>query len=230
MMKFFVKNDCEIIEKRELIEGVYFIKYSFQEGFEWTPGQYVGITINPTYRRSYSILDYDGRNLSFIIDIKPGGIASQYFEKCKVGDKNQILGPYGRFIIQNTSLEKVFICTGTGVVPIIPIINNYISTNPNNKVKLFFGARHQEDDFALKYFEKLMTSNVEYTQCITRDSELQTIPHVHSLQGRVTQVVSGMDLNWGNTEFYVCGNPQMVLDMETILKEKNAAKILIEKY
>lgn len=222
-----IKNDSELIEKNQLTDSIFFLKYSFIENFEWAPGQYVGITTSPAHRRSYSIVDYDGQNLSFLVDIRPKGRASIYFKDVEVGDKKQIIGPYGKFLLQDTNNPKIFISTGTGIAPIIPMIKELSTTNI--PAKIFSGARLQNEDIALIFVEEYLSEHIEYHQCITREEpkEVNSIK-IHS--GRVTQVIEGEDIDWKNTEFYICGGPEMISDVERILREKGADKIILENF
>jgi len=229
-MKIVIRNDCELIEKTQIIPNVYFLKYSFGPGLEWIPGQYVGITVNPTYRRSYSILDYDGQNLSFLIDTKPGGIASKFFDSVEVGHKNQILGPYGRFILQNTVNEKVFVSTGTGIAPFIPMIKELRNSNLKIRIKIFSGSKTQDEDIAFRFVKQYLNDKFEYHQCITREEPKAVSSKLITHKGRVTEVIPQQNLDWQSTEFYICGSPAMVRDTEKVLKDLGTEKVFIEQF
>lgn len=229
-MNLIIKNDCELIEKTQLTDSTYFFKYRFAKDFIWKPGQYVGITINPTYRRSYSILDYDGENLSFLIDVRPGGPASIFFKDVEVGHKSQILGAYGKFVLQDTDFNKVFISTGTGCAPIIPMIKQLRISRPESRIRIYSGARYQKEDIMLNYIQPYINQFLEYNQCITRENPTADSTILKAHYGRVTKIFSELEMDWKNTEFYICGNPLMINDVEEILTSKGADKIFLERF
>lgn len=231
-MNFRIKEKCAIIEKTKITEDTFKIRYQFDSNFEWLPGQFVGITINPTYRRSYSIVDYDGENLTFLVDIKPGGLASNFFRDCKIGDQNQILGPYGKFTLRENENKKVFISTGTGSAPLIPMIKRLNDIKFGNQVEYFSGARTINDDFTASFLQTENITNFKLNRCITREDigSEESTEKISYFSGRVTEALDRSNLDWSNTEFYICGNPEMVNDVEQLLKKKGADTIFLERY
>jgi NAD(P)H-flavin reductase len=227
-MNLTIKNDCKLVEKRKIADKIYLIKFSFVENFEWVAGQYVGITTGSGYRRSYSILDYDGQNLSFLIDTKPAGLASLYFESAEVGDEKQILGPYGKFVLQDTSLKKIFIATGTGIAPLIPMIKEAFRKNIDFEV--YFGVKLSENDYAFEFIKDYLPNLSNYHLCITQEEIIENKSAIQRHKGRVTDILPQMKLDFERCEFYICGAPQMVLDTQNVLSSLGAKNILVEKY
>jgi len=87
------------------------------------------------------------------------GVASNYLCDLKVGDKVQVIGPFGTsFLMPNhPGSHIVMICTGTGAAPMRAMIRwrNNLRTTQNfasGKLMLFFGARTQEE---LPFFGRL---------------------------------------------------------------------------
>ena len=87
------------------------------------------------------------------------GVASNYLCDLKVGDKVQVIGPFGTsFLMPNhPSSHIVMICTGTGSAPMRAMIGwrHQLRTTrkfESGKLMLFFGARTQEE---LPYFGPL---------------------------------------------------------------------------
>jgi NAD(P)H-flavin reductase len=231
-MKLYTLNS-KLLEIEKLGDKLYFMRFQKPEGFEYLPGQYIGITTHPTHRRSYSVFDHDDESLHFLIDTKPAGRASQYFDEAKVGDVKFILGPYGKFAYQKTNLSKVFISTGTGVAPYYPMIKELVSEQPGVKIDFIFGSRYFETEVAYRFFEKFISPNFRYIQCITKPEDInqkEQFPKAECEFSRVTDFVPKMDLDWQNTEFYICGNPLMVEDMIQVLSGLGADKVYVERY
>lgn len=222
----------KLLSKKQLIEGIFELKYTVPETFIYTPGQFVGARVTPTHTRAYSIVDVTDNVLTLLIDIKPQGKASIYFEKVEVGAETNLLGPYGIYKEKDTDLPKVFISTGTGIAPFIPIISKLVESKPNVQLFNFFGLKYMQNDIAYRYFEKLLNTNCKYINCVSReDISTSTAEEFRELKsGRVTQVIPKYSFDWHNTEFYICGGPEMVNEMSSVLSTLGADKIFVEKY
>lgn len=219
-----IKIQSKLLAKEKLTDETYELRYEVPQDFSFVPGQFVGLQVPPYPLKSYSIVDAKNGEVTLLIDIFT---KSNYFVNTQVGDTLTLSGAYGVFKVKDTDLPKVFICTGTGVAPFIPMVKKLLAEKPDQKVKFFFGCRYLKDDYTSKYFgETLYNPNLEFTRCVTRPED----PTQKFEQGRVTEIVPKHNIDWKNSEFYICGSPQMVTDMKQILLNLGADKIYVEKF
>lgn len=231
-MNLFTLNS-KLTSIEAIAPKVYIIKFEKPKDFTWAPGQYIGITTHPTHRRSYSVFEEDEENLIFLIDSKPGGRASIYWDEAKVGDVKFILGPYGKFTYQDTHYKKVFISTGTGIAPFYPMVKALREAKPEVEIDFIFGCRYLEDEIAYEFFRKFISNKFKYIRSITKLSESQIAddnPELDTYTERITSFLPELNYDWKNTEFYICGNPDMVTDTMNILTGLGADKVYFEKY
>ncbi len=224
-----IKIQSKLLSKEKLTDETYEFKYEVPQGFPFEPGQFVGLQVPPYPLRSYSIVDIKNGAITLLIDIFT---KSNYFVTTQVGDVLTLSGAYGVFKVKDTDLPKVFICTGTGVAPFIPMVKKLLASPPHAPppTKFFFGSRYLKDDYTAKYFgETLNNPNLEFVRCVTRPEE-PIGPDQQYTQGRVTEIVPKHNIDWKNSEFYICGSPQMVTDMKQILMNLGADKIYVEKF
>lgn len=236
MIKFYYKKE-KLLEKIKIAETSYILKYSVDADFSFLPGQYVGIQVAPTWRRAYSIYKQEPGVIWFLIDTKPAGIASKYFEEVEVGAENLIVGPYGKFLLQQTKNKKVFVGTGTGIAPFYPMVaemkhkDNYDMLDVS--ADFLFGCRFFEDEVAYSFFEEYIDESFRYIQCITKEEnpENEKYPKALFFNGRVTAFLQ-QHLNdyTKDTEFYICGNPEMVEDVKLLLTLHGFLNVYGEKY
>jgi len=75
----------------------------------------------------------------------------------------EYLGALGDFVLQDTPKKKVFIATGTGLAPMISMLEAL----PEDIEKLvIFGGRYEKD---LYYLDKLQSfANTEVITCVSR--------------------------------------------------------------
>lgn len=227
-MQKILSFKAKLLEKIQIAKSDFKLIYDVPAEFSFKPGQFVGIRFQPTYTRAYSIVDLKDGKMELLIDVNPGGLASKYFEKTKVGDQVSMLGPYGIFSIKSDLPKKVFICTGTGVAPFIPMIKSLDLAKFD--ITLLFGTKTNANDIAYNYFAENISDTFKYIQCVTREEPKKK----YAKKGRVTEVLQRMinakHLEVKNTEFYLCGSNQMIADVVDILKNNGADKIFYEKY
>jgi ferredoxin-NADP reductase len=171
--------------------------------------------------------------LSLMISTKPGGIASTYFEQIDVGASSQLMGPNGKFKINPSDRGKIFICSGTGLAPFVPMMRQVLYHNPEAEVKLFFAVWTQEDDFAKSFISDLLDKNKYphfdmYT--VIDEWREEDLAEPHNLGGRVTDQVPKNVPNLVEHDFYLCGHPGMVAAMEEELVGLGCQHIFKEKF
>jgi len=229
-----VTNRLDLIEKKELIPHVYLFQFQVEKKISYTPGQYMVLQIDARIFRSYSIVNLnesEPQNLTLLIDTKIGGPASFFFEKMAIGENVNLIGnPVGKMVIKPTPNAKVFVATGTGLAPFIPMIATALHANPQEKISLLFGSRQHKEDYSEQFFQEFLNEkypNFHILHCLSRhEGELPQKCH----SGRVTQILETQIQHYANTEFYLCGNPAMVEDAKKLLLEKGAGHIHGEKY
>ncbi|OGY44017.1 MAG: hypothetical protein A2729_03690 [Candidatus Buchananbacteria bacterium RIFCSPHIGHO2_01_FULL_39_14] len=218
-------------EVKYLTSSVMFFSLTIPHSFTFTAGQFVTIKMTnngQTKMKSYSILNPPSKRgaLDICAKLIPGGFASEIFIKTKVNDTFELKGPFGHFILDESSLEteQWFICAGTGVVPFYSMLAQNLPLNQNTKFILLFSVRTQQDLFFHQEFLTLEKGhpNFIYMPTLTREDW-------PGLKGRV-QTHLGTELN--NKSFYICGLNELVLDTKKYLIEHNVDQkhIHIERY
>ena len=142
------------------------------------------------------------------------GVCSNYVCDLKVGDKVQVIGPFGAsFLMPNHPKSHiVMICTGTGSAPMRAMTEwrrrlRKSGKFEGGKLMLFFGARTQQE---LPYFGPLQT----LAQGLHRH-QLRLLAHAGPAQAlcagpmreRAADLVEL--LKDGHSHFYVCGLKSM---------------------
>lgn len=226
-------NRLKIIKKEELCPGTYLFQFSLSESINYLPGQFVVLQIEPKIFRSYSIIEVSKDNImSLLIDVRVGGPASKFFEKAQEGTELNLIGkPLGKFILRESSNPKIFIATGTGLAPFIPMVKAALAANAEEKIDLFFGIRHVGHDYCKQFFadcppEKFPNFTVH--SCISQpEKELPQGTH----EGRVTKIIPEILKDYEKNDYYLCGNPKMVDEMTEILQQKGCKdNIFAERY
>ncbi|MDB5847006.1 MAG: benzoyl-CoA oxygenase/reductase, BoxA protein [Rhodoferax sp.] len=142
------------------------------------------------------------------------GVASNYVCDLKVGDKVQIVGPFGAsFLMPNHPKSHiVMICTGTGSAPMRAMTEwrrrlRKSDKFEGGKLMLFFGARTQQE---LPYFGPLQTLPKDFIDINFAFSRTAGEPkrYVQDVM-RERAADLALLLKDGQTHFYVCGLKSM---------------------
>ncbi|MTD12112.1 2Fe-2S iron-sulfur cluster binding domain-containing protein [Acinetobacter sp. YIM 103518] len=199
--------------KVELAEGYY---------LQFRPGQFMQITIPGVgVLRSYSPSSTNKSipELEFLIRLIPGGQMSTYLtEHAKVDDVLTLSGPYGSFFLreEHKRAKHIFIAGGTGLAPILSIIDTLRNGNGvKPKMLLNFGCATPEalfclDDIALR---SQWLPTLEARICV--DREAQEGHHA----GSPVSALSEADITDPNTVAYLCGPQPMINAATTRLLE-----------
>ncbi len=178
---------------------------------KYWPGQYAMIGEGEEHPlRPYSIANSpraDGE-LSFLITKEPNGKTSPWIhENVEVGDNIKINAPYGTFL-GDPGVDTPILClaSGSGLAPILSLLNAYLSRGNKNQVTLLFSAKTKNEllDYGkLKYLEKKYP-NFKYKYTLTREK------NEGGLEGRIDKVLPSIIPDLSNYSVYIAGGISFV--------------------
>ena len=235
---FNVKEYDAVVESVvDLTDVIKLLRFKLPAGEEinFKPGQYVQLKA-PLYEgndeevyRAYSIASSPSHKdyLELIIGYVPEGIATTYVHRhLQVGDKVNINGPYGDFYYQDNDREMVMVAVGTGVAPILSLLNYMREHDIKRKATFYFGAKTPKDLFMLDYFKELEETLYDFTFVPTL-SRASDEDNWTGERGRVNNAIEKIVENGENKEAYLCGNAPMIDSVVTALKAKGVPEELI---
>ncbi|OJA01041.1 hypothetical protein BEV13_00895 [Rickettsiella grylli] len=218
------------LEKSEQIApDVKHFTFYYEEGgcFQFVPGQFITLHI-PTdekiLRRSYSIANktYPATNkIEFAASYVPSGVASQLLFTLKPGDKIMATGPFGRLTLREEMPERyILVATGTGVTPyrtMLAELEHRFKLRPCFKVVLLFGVRRPEDLLYRDEFIAFSEKNAwfEFHAYYSRVKLNKALSYEH--MGYVLNAFGEIQPNAKQDIVYLCGNPNMVDEVFTLL-------------
>lgn len=211
-----------------LAEYFNYYEVETEEPFDFKPGQYISVKVAPNAIRAYSIATKLAPNkFALLVDIRPGGPGSKFFEHLKSGDKIPFLGPFGIFTLKLAEkVEKmVFLGTGSGMSAIRCMIDSALKEhNLKIPIKLYFGLTYVKEIFWGEYFEELKKEypNFDYEISIFKPEESWS-----GHQGFITEVVEKDCPDASNLAAYLCGHRAMIADATELLQKHGCPKTRI---
>lgn len=221
----------------DLTDVIKLLRFKLPEGEEinFKPGQYVQLKA-PIYEgndeevyRAYSVASSPTHKdyIELIIGYVPEGIATTYVHRhLGVGDKVNINGPYGDFYYQDNDRDMVMVAVGTGVAPILSLLNYMKEHDIKRKATFFFGAKTPSDLFMLDYFKELEDTLYDF-KFVPTLSRAADEDNWTGERGRVNNAIDKLIETGENKEAYLCGNAPMIDSVVTSLKGKGVPEELI---
>ncbi len=205
------------------------------EEVNFKPGQYIQLKAplyegnNEEIYRAYSIASspLEKGYIDLVIGYVPEGIATTYVHHhLNVEDEIHINGPYGDFYYQDNDREMVMVAVGTGVAPILSLLNYMKAKNIQRKARFYFGAKTPDDLFMLDYFKELEETlyDFEFIPCLSRVGEDSDW---NGFRGRVNNAIDQFLTDAENKEAYLCGNEPMINSVTESLTKKGMPEELI---
>jgi len=191
------------------------LRFPPKTDFKFLPGQYVNI-IKGNIKRSYSIGGVENDNmLIFYIKVYPNGLMSKYLiEEAKENDLLRMEGPFGTFFLREQRLQNIiFLATGTGIAPILSILQSPINKDLiyMQKIFVFHGGRLETDLIELEYFKSL---DINYFPTLSRCK----VDGFY--EGYVQYVLWEQEIDLTNATVYACGSSKMIEDSKKLLISK----------
>ena len=175
--------------------------------FVFLEGQFIDIIGPNSIRRSYSIASISSNKEIIILikRVKGGEFSNYWFNEAKSNNLLRIEGPKGTFFLRDRAKPLVFLATGTGIAPIISILDRLDSDpdfNQTESISLFWGNRMQQDFVWKPNFKKI---NVDFYPIISRkDDEWKgEIGYVQDVALRISSDTHKINV-------YACGASSMI--------------------
>ena len=223
---FSNETSARLVSRKILSSHFYEIILEVSKTIKYVPGQHVYLEIAQGEWRPYSIVSSKDNKLVFVIDSNPGGLGSRFAVEAPFGVTVNLRLPTGSLNIHDSkSKNLVFVATGSGVTPFFAMLQNLGSTHERDKkVTLLWGIRDESDEFSSKYLnEAAKQINLSIIPCVSKPITSQSLYH-----GNVTVKIRELQLDFKNTDFYLCGNPMMIAEMYSWLTSKGASDIYFE--
>ncbi len=216
---------AEVLDRAGLGDSAVNLVLSCPDDFVFEPGQTVVLTID-SIQRPYSFASAP-RKGSFDLCIRnvEGGALSPKLCSLSKGAKVDALGPLGFFKVKDKDREMVFISTGTGIAPFRSMISSLLESGHKQKLTLLAGFRKD-----ILYHDDWSSIKAKYKNFDFHIICSQPDKGYKGDTGRVQALIEKYIPDSMDADFYLCGVPSMVEDVDALLKQKGFNNIYFEKY
>ena len=235
----------KLIDSRMLAPDVRHLVFQRSDGevLNYIPGQFLQIHFDVAglpSKRSYSlanppVLDDSSHSVEIAVSYVKGGAATALLSGLEIGGEITGSGPYGRFCLMDAdkNARYLLIGTGTGITPyraMLPKLAELMQSR-NVHVALIQGTRTRAELLYSDEFQAFAAQhpNFRYYACTSREAPGS---YVGDRAGHVQGVFAELNLDGAQDIAYLCGNPFMVDESFTQLKDAGFAISVVrrEKY
>lgn len=212
----------ELIDIEHVTDNIklFTIKSTEIDLSQFEPGQYITVDVESEklpYRakRHYSIVEGNVDQLSFAVkrdvtENNEGEVSTILHDEFKVGDMINLSAPVGDFTLNNVSKPQLFIGSGIGVTPLVPMFRHVVSSQGTAQF-----IQNTNDINQIPFQEKLseIANNEDNANYIIHDKNQNGYIDAEYLKQYLTD----------DTEIYVCGGTEFLKSIISILKEIGVA-------
>jgi len=207
---------------------------SFANSFQFKQGQ--SLTMRTTLggeevRRTYSLCSspLDNRWKVAIKKVDGGLFSSFANENLKEGDELDVMEPVGKFYTElNPTNKKNYLAfaAGSGITPVISIINTTLRTEPNSSFTLIYGNRSRSSIIFFEELEGLKNKYIDrfnFINILSRERTDSTINFGRIDIGKLTELGKLVDYKTMD-EIFICGPEEMIFCIKNFLEQKEISE------
>jgi ferredoxin--NADP+ reductase len=213
------------------------------EPVHFEPGQYltIGVVVDgKLLQRPYSVASAPGvagtEGYEFYVRLVPVIRFTTALWRLPIGHRMRMIGPKGKFLLEpDDHRTHLYVSTGTGIAPFISMIRDTMLRGDRRKTVVLHGCSFAGELGYRKYLEGLErdgTYPVTYVPTISRPSDPRNAGWSGRI-GRAEHVVGALSRDLGlrpdKTVVYICGNPDMILNVERELMQRGFPEFHVKK-
>lgn len=218
------KIDCLVTDLEYLSPHILRVQFQPTKPFKFAPGQFLSIVVPGPLRkltghkRCYSFAlnpkASNSKGYEICVKLVANGKGSEFLKHLRVGDRFKALAPFGDFKLRtkDTRRNLCLISTGTGIAPFRSMLGSEeLKKCHYQNIYLVHGTRYENEVIFSKEFQR---AGVQTHFIVSQPS-----PTWAGRQGYVMDLLKELSqkVDFSKTDFYVCGNGNMVSDVCELL-------------
>jgi ferredoxin-NADP reductase len=207
------------------------------------PGQYMTIGVyadDKLYQRPYSVASAPSatgeEGYEFYVRLVPILRFTTLLWRLPVGHQMRMIGPKGRFMLEpDDDRTHLFVSTGTGIAPFIAMSQQLLHDGKPRRTVMVHGCSHVDElgyRELLEGWQREGTYPMTYVPTISRPDDARN-KGWNGYTGRAEAVIRDVCQNEGldpdDTVVYLCGNPEMIINVESELLSLDYPEFHVKK-
>jgi ferredoxin-NADP reductase len=225
--------NVELIAREDETEDLgYFTVRVDGDAVPFQPGQYFTLGIladGQLVQRPYSVASSavtTDQGYEFYVRHLPVLRFTTLLFRVSVGQRMRMIGPKGRFLLEKDDpRQHVFISTGTGIAPFVSMVRTMIDEGIPRRIVMVHGVSYQQElgyQRLMETWQREQPVPFTYIPTVSRPNAPENAGWT-GRWGRIEAVLDEVCVDCKadptNTVVYICGNPEMILNVEQRVKE-----------
>lgn len=208
----------KIVATETLTHDILKVTVELDRPIHFVAGQYANLKYpNIGRARNYSFADApsrDGRSsINFFIRKVPNGAFTEdLFGGRLEGVPLDVHGPHGNFHLHTGDSPMICIAGGSGLAPLMSVLENARKDRVKRPCAFLFGARTQADLYGLEQIKQVEQGWADKFVFMPVLSHEPADSSWTGARGLVTQFITDAmpDIDWSEAQGYMCGPPGMI--------------------
>jgi len=153
-----------------------------------------------------------------------------------IGHRMRLIGPKGKFMLEpDDDRTHLYVSTGTGIAPFTSMIRQGMAEGRPRKTVVLNGVSFSDElgyRAELEAWAKDPAYRLAYVPTVSRPNDPRNAGwtgHVGRAEQVVDQVCREQGLRADRTVVYICGNPEMILNVERVLMDRGFPEFHVKK-
>jgi toluene methyl-monooxygenase electron transfer component len=215
-----VETRGTIVSQKDLTHDIVELRVALDDPMPFKAGQYAEIRLEEfSLSRNYSFAmapkGQEANELVFHVRKVPGGKFTEWlFAGNRQETRLSMSGPFGDFYLRPAEGEKpapiVCVAGGSGMAPILSLLEQAKWAGETRDAVYLFGARTQRDLYADEEIGRIQQGwrgSLNFKQVL---SEEPANSSWNGARGYVTDELDKLQLDWPEVQAYLCGPPAMI--------------------
>ncbi|HEU4571801.1 MAG TPA: FAD-binding oxidoreductase [Candidatus Limnocylindrales bacterium] len=207
------------------------------------PGQYMTTGVladGKILQRPYSVASApsvaDSEGYEFYVRHVPIVRFTTALWRLPVGHRMRVIGPKGKFLLEpDDDRTHLYVSTGTGIAPFLSMMRETMERGDVRRTVLLHGASYADEigyRELLEGWQRDGTYPLRFEPTVSRPNDPRNAGWT-GRTGRVEQNVASVCRDLGlqpeRTVVYICGNPEMILNVEAQLMDRGFPEFHVKK-
>ena len=221
--------------------GYFWVRFD-GEPTPFEPGQYMTtgvVTDGKMLQRPYSVASSPrtaGDGYEFYVRLVPVIRFTTALWRLPLGHRMRMIGPKGKFLLEpDDNRTHLFVSTGTGIAPFISMMRTQLIDKKPRRVVMLNGVSYEHDlgyRPLLEEWQRTGEYPVQYIPTVSRPNDKANAGwtgRTGRVENVVLEVCREQRLRPDKTVVYICGNPEMIINVETLLMNAGFPEFHVKK-
>jgi ferredoxin-NADP reductase len=243
IVPFDERYNAKLVERHDETDTLSYFTVRFDgDPVPFEPGQYMTIGVmadGKLWQRPYSVASAPtttANGYEFYVRLVPIIRFTTLLWRLEPGHQMRMAGPKGKFLLEPTdNRTHLFVSTGTGIAPFISMIRETMAVKKPRKTVVLHGVSYADElgyRDILDGWERDGAYPVRYVPTISRPGDPRNAGwtgRTGRVEGVIGDVCRDLGLRPERTVVYICGNPDMILNVERVLMGRGFPEFHVKK-